>query len=352
MCPKTVLAEATHHAYNSKHEYNRVWRHLGEYTAETAIRELDNAFVRGFLKEANGKYHLGNWSSYIRNFQGKSEDDSEPIASILKDELKCETFTEKGYDEEFAKVMSNYIFELRQPEYERHLGFKSTEQLRDKSHRDGILLASVGHSRNKSKKGDKALVVISSSIALEKTAAHFAQRMGDPFPVLTWSGTTYLMSLVPEAKLHLGAIRGSLFDVSMRRKIMPLEQFALSVIRKSRAEGFAFSRRVNLKNSMRKQLVEIARQEGRNRSETMNLIRDVFEKPEEYPDTATQVISGAVSELTLPREQIELAEAKEKIRQLSKEITKLRNQQRGTGGKLDRRSVYKDHQLLGPSKVE
>lgn len=352
MCPNTVLAEATHHALNAEYEYDRIWCYLGEYTDEMAIQELDNAFVRAFRKVADSKYHPSNWSIYIKNFQGKTKDDSEPIASILKDELKCETFTEKGYDDKFAKVMSDYIFELRTPEYERPLHSKAIEQLRDKSDRDGILLASVGQSRNKVKEGDKAMVVISSSIALEKTAANFAQRLGDPFPVLTWSGITYLMSLVPEAKLHLGAIRGSLFDISMRHRIMPLEQFALSVIRRSGVEGFAFSRRVHLKNLMQKQLTEVARQEGRNHAETKKLVREVFEKPKEHPDIAIQVISGAVSELTLPMDQIKLAEAKEKIRQMALEITTLRSQMKRTGGKLDRKSVYKDHQLPGPGKVE
>jgi len=350
MCPKTVLAEATHHAYNANYEYDRVWSYLGEYTDETAIRELDNAFVRAFRKLAEGKYSQRNWSRYIRNFQGKSEDDPEPIASILKDELKCESFTEERYDKEFAEAMSDYIFKLRKPENEISLNPKAIGRLRDKSERDGILLASVAGSRSQSKEGDKALVVISSSTALEKTAANFTRTLGDPFPVLTWAGITYLMSLVPEAKLHLGAIRGSLFDVSIRRKIMPLEQFALSVIRRSQAEGFAFSRRVHLKNLMQRQLGAVARQEGRNHSETKKLIRDVFEKPKEHPDIAIQVISGAVSELTLPREQIELSKAKEKIRQMAMEITTLRSQSKGTGGKLNKRSVYKDHQMHGPKK--
>ncbi len=84
MCPNTVLAEATHHALNAEYEYDRIWRYLGEYTDEMAIRELDNAFVRSFRKVADGKCHPSNWSSYIKNFQGKTEDDSEPIASIRK----------------------------------------------------------------------------------------------------------------------------------------------------------------------------------------------------------------------------------------------------------------------------
>ncbi len=52
---------------------------------------------------------------------------------------------------------------------------------------------------------------------------------------------------------------------------------------------------------------------------------EVFEKPLQYSDKAIEVITSAVEELTLPKDQIELAKAKQKMKEMTMEILMLKD---------------------------
>jgi len=61
-----VLDESAYHAWIAEAEYNDIWRDLHKYNDQSAQRLINNAFVRGFRVECDGKYDPKHWGYYTR----------------------------------------------------------------------------------------------------------------------------------------------------------------------------------------------------------------------------------------------------------------------------------------------
>jgi hypothetical protein len=314
-CPQTVLDETCHHAFNADYEYNRLWRYLHNYTYESALEEINNAFLRAFCAKAQGKYHRSAWAEYMDNFRSSNVSDTSRIEAILSDELKCSKFQDNAADASLVQEIADYIFNYRKNS-SRDLTQQEETQLREKCYRDGILLSSVFTTQDSQ---IATYTVISSSSAMHNASQYFAQK-GIYFNVLPWNGIAFLMSLLPEARLQLSSLKGAMFDVNIRHRTKPLEQYALNVIRETRQGSYGFSRRTHLARKLDKRLSEVARQEGFSGLDAVKRVKELFAKPYENMEVVAPVLKDVIEEL-YPRDvSAEIAALKKQIAEQQKEI--------------------------------
>lgn len=102
--------------------------------------------------------------------------------------------------------------------------------------------------------------------------------------------------------------------------ILPLEQIALAVIRRTKGSSLEYSRRVHLKESLNKAIIQVGKQEGRSQASIKEYSEEISEKPEKYGEISIEIIKTVVQELTLPKDALTIAKLETELKEAKRQI--------------------------------
>lgn len=295
-----VLEEAAYHAWIAQREYDELWKDLDKYDNKSALRLIDNVFVRGFRVESR-KYAPKYWGYYISAYVGKKSYDYSKIANILKDSYVFKTDC-PDIDENFAKKITDTLINLT--------GRKSelNEEEIDKYRRDGLLVSTLQKYRVK-----RNALIVSSSTKLCEACKNEKAKLGHVEPVASISAVAYLLTLIPGANMNLGTLKGLLFNPLYVQKIRGIDKIALRIIQASEEFMMPFSRRATLRNKIDDGIHQLATQLGQKPVEVAEKLRhDTLDK-----DSTTQIFANAIDDVVLSKSE-------KKIYLLEQEIKKLK----------------------------
>jgi hypothetical protein len=257
---RPVLQEATYHAWIAENDYREIG-HLLPGTEEDRIRYIDNAFVRGFAHNlALGKATPRQWGAYVAQFKGESGRDTRPIAAVLQADYGISEMRDRAFKEKYLerRVCSYLIEQVHKTAVGRDVHNRI-----DKAKRDARLYASLVSEIKLQRKSDPsaACLLVSSARRLVEAEKKFRE-IRDTHIVIPIPMALYLISLVPQVSLGMGAMKAFLFDERVVRFSSDLERTLLRVVRASSTVSMPFAKRGALMRAFRERAFEDARQMG------------------------------------------------------------------------------------------
>lgn len=255
-----VLHEVAYHAWIAEHDYREVQRWLPG-SEDDRLRLIENAFVRGFADQvARGKARKGHWRHYVRQYLGKTSSDVSRVAGLLQEEYKMQSLLPMSAAErDLNQRVRSRLIDL----VHARMRGRQVRNAVDKAKRDAELYAAmVRQIRALQAEGRGAsCLLVSSARRLVRIEAEFAQ-VGDPHFVVSLGMVVYLLSLIPEVKVGLAAMKSFLFDAPRQTFSGELERVLLRVVRESRDLDVPFGKRSTLMREVRERLLEDARKSG------------------------------------------------------------------------------------------
>lgn len=255
-----VLEEAAYHAWISERDYEQTWRLLGKMNDAEAQYLMENAFVRGFRVEAEGRFEPKRWGHYISQYRGRSEYDYSNIAEILKDD-QIKISEEAGIDRDFVAGVKKACLAVGRGSPDEYA--PAPKEVEDKCRRDGLLMAALLQRRTKKNElGGGTALVVSSSRRLRRACSEFKEQFGEPLPVVPVGAVAYYLTLIPGTRMTIGTLKSALFDAGFAPRLAPLDRTALRVLKASEQYFLPFSRRGALRREMSKRLHDMATERG------------------------------------------------------------------------------------------
>jgi hypothetical protein len=239
-----VVEETAYHAWIAGEAFRDWWtlyrylkRQQRSIPADRMAVNVGNAFLAGFLVEADGAYSPRRWREYIGNFRGASGRDTGPLTTLLQAE-GMRGVGDDGVDEEFAFQISAELGEMRAGA----TSYDGAEEVLNRCQWDGRLLGILERRRSLSKKGGRPAVILSSSGRLRAICDRHAARLGMATPVISVAALAYVLALTPRVSMSLGSLRAVLFETDFARYLPPLERIARRVLRRYRGREFSLAR--------------------------------------------------------------------------------------------------------------
>jgi hypothetical protein len=307
---ESSLKEAASHAWISEAVYSDTWQMLGKISDADAFRLVENAFVRGFRAVAAGQFGRHQWNRYIQIFRGTHQEDYRKIQELLLEE-GIQVLGEGSIDKEFAGSVTDVMLGLKARPEDSQV-FSAEDQLI--AEHDGHLVALLlARREQKRQAGGGSALIVSSAKTLRNACRRFADRLGEPEPVIPVGAIGYLLALVPGVTIELGTLAKVLFDPGLAEKVGDLERLAIRVIKASSQYSLAWSRRGALKREMRNCIAAQARQRGKDPKELEAELRGKSEKQREI---LAEVIAEAVDKLVPSKTERQAEELKKRIAEL------------------------------------
>lgn len=308
----TVMEEVAHHAWISEKDFSETYSLRGALTNKEDWL-FANAFVRTYWHKAR-RFSPREWVEYIREFRGSTSHDFSKIQDIMIKDHHFTIMQEVSDEAPVAVLIKNHLINL-QKDLDR-----PKEYHEDKSKKDGRLLASIHNWRQQltQSHSEHVACVVSSSVLLQKAATAFRSTLGEPEAVMPLAAAAYLLSLLPNVKLPLTALRSLLFSAHRRRFIANTQRIALRALAASHQYTLPFSRRGTLQNKLN----EALRRESRARGVSFSQQEKDFIEGRD-PESTARVVASALDALAV-NSRIEteneilrrqLREANEKLRQ-------------------------------------
>jgi hypothetical protein len=320
-----VLEEAAHHAWISEVDYYMTWRLFPKLTAAAAQHNIENAFVRGYwndVRNANGLFSLRNWNQYIAAFRGQTHLDYAKIEELLDDQ-GIELLPDSPADSEVADRIAVFLFDLRKGRVGTSMS--AIDDLREKSERDGRLVAVLLRRRKELTSAKRTAFVVSTSMFLRQVTA-IQPELKQSVPVLSIAAIAWLLSLAPGAHMNSSSLRDVLFDVDFPRHISPVERVSLRILQASEEYQFHFSRRSTLKRAIREKLLTIATQEDVSESD----VTARFLSRDEGADVLkANVIVSAIDSMARSKSEKDVAALHQRIQDLEKLLARERESHKG-----------------------
>lgn len=311
---ESVLSEAAHHAWISRQDYLNTWRSMYNMSDFDAGHLIQNAFVRGFraVNKAAGKYNPKLWDIYISQFRGQAPDDYAPLVAVLGDDgiqPISEEICESALADEAAKrVLALKLGDQVSPESD-----DVPKKLKDKSKRDGVLVALLDAHRTAMKQLNRTAVIISSSPVLRSSCESYRSRLGRPDPVMPIGAVGYLLAMAPGVRMGLGALRGILFDTGFAKRVGLLEELALRIVHQTEQYRVPWSKRGALGRQMRNQITELAIQKGSTREQVQEQL--LHPTNDLAREELTQAVAAAVDKISLSSIERRLLDDNARLRQ-------------------------------------
>jgi len=309
-----VLEEAAYHAWISQRDYEETWRLLEKMDDSEAQYLIENAFVRGFRAEAEGRFEPKRWGYYIFQYRGRSEYDYSSIAAILKDD-GVQVAEDEGIDMEFADSVKKTCLALDKGDSSDDAFVP--KEVADKCRRDGLLMAALLQRRAvKDKLGGGTALVVSSSRRLRRACSHFREQFGEPLPVVPVGAIAYYLTLIPGTRMTVGTLKSALFDAGFAPRLAPLDRTALRVLKASEQYFLPFSRRGALRREMSRRLHDMATERGES---LKKIERAAAQGDPKIADDFATIVAKSVDTITRSEYEEELhrlrREAKEREQQ-------------------------------------
>lgn len=253
-----VLEEVAYHAYISDREF-----HETNQLAAAGLKGVDlrrycnNAFVRAFYG-TNSDHN--QWPAYRDMYAGTEPHDYSKLLEIVR-ELILSEFMPPTFDDQLALDIKKYLLS-RSPTSEQ----SASDYFGDPGRlgRDGQLLATIADLRKRERESgsDARVVLLSSSSRLRAADRKFRDNLGSPEAVISRGALSYLISLVPEAGLSVGALRKALFDFGETAHLADTERFALRVIKTADSYVMPWAQRGYLRRQLETNLRKEAEKTG------------------------------------------------------------------------------------------
>lgn len=324
-----VLEETAYHASIAENDYRDVSKWLPG-TSEERLRLIENAFVRGFAElVAINKAKPNHWHSYINQYRGSSPKDVNKIEEYLSSEygvqgLPPPTIEEKNIEQQVKNHLSIYA--------NSHFSGVQLRNALDKARRDAFLYASmVGYLKNIRKADSGATcLLVSSAKRLSDVETKFAQA-GERHIVVPISMVLYLLSLVPEVSLGIGAMKAFIFDERRIRFSSDLERMLLRVLRESDQVSLPWAKRGTLMRQVREKLMEDARRAGEPARSEGDIVRlESRALTAENRLRTVELLSQSLDAVAADRRiETEQASLKKRVAELEAENARLRKNKQG-----------------------
>jgi hypothetical protein len=313
-----VLKEAAYHASIADADYKDVERWLPG-TEQERIEIIENAFVRGFAQLLHDrKVTKTQWGRYISQFAGDTRTDHAKISAVLVQDYNISVMAGPELEDKAleAKVAKHLIGEI----HETHAVARHRRE--DKARRDAELFASLARERRAVRRADPSAIclLVSSARRLAEVEAKFGER-GQPHSVVTLSSVLYLLTLVPNVSIGLGALKGLLFDQRITGFPTELERLVVRLVKNSRELLLPSAKRASLVREVRTRLLDDAEKSGeriRSSEQAAAVDREAV-KPKNAPRLA-EIVADAVDRIAVPKR------LEEENSRLRRELAELKRQ--------------------------
>lgn len=292
-----VLEEAAYHAFIAQKDYEQV-SHLIPGQHNDRIHIIENAFVRAFAElVADKKANRNQWTPFISQFRGSGNREWSKIFGHVSAEYSIEKLPPRSSSEEsLERTVRQYL--IRQAEAKIING--SLHNARDKASRDAQLYAALVHHLKSLRSVDPGAtcLLVSSARRLIGAEAQFHQS-GEPQLVVSISAILYLLAMIPNVSLGLGAMKVFLFDERRSGFSSELERTLLRLIRSSQEVSMPFAKRGLLMRSVRERMLKDAGKPAR--AENPALVKEVelnALKPENQKRTL-QILKESLDEMAI-----------------------------------------------------
>jgi hypothetical protein len=317
---REVLHELGYHAQIAAFHYDQVESWLPG-TAQDRFRLIQNAFVRSFAEHmALGEANRRQWPSFIEQYRDHGTTFGRKIAAIIKGDYGIGNLSIGSEDEELRLKVVSHL----EKEAEMRSGGASVaavEKAKDKARRDASLYALLvaRNSEARASDPDRGYLLVSSSKRLSEVEDKF-QELGEKDFVITVGMALYLVSLVPEVSLGIGALRAFLFDGPPTAFSSGLEMLLLRVIKESPSYQLPWAKRTSLTRKIRQLLLERARSSVSTESVSVDQLEQEILQGENLT-TAASLLKEALDSMPAnrPLEQ-EVAGLRQEVASLQAEL--------------------------------
>lgn len=319
---RPVLEEVAYHAWIAERDYTAVEHQLASLSDSEANHLIDNTFVRSFRVASRGSTGRRYWTRYISQYRGETEREYGRAMEILRDEYGFGVLPDASEEhQQLAKDVQQFL--CRKASEDAGCGIEDLDfRVRDKCRRDALLVAAIAAQRSKLREWGRrqTAIVVSSARLLRDAGRAFAKELGEPEAVLSTAAVGWLLTLTPGVYMGLGTLRGVLFDVTLARRLTPLQRYAYRLIAASEEFDIPWSRRVTLERELGHRLLADARARG----QPVRQVRERVMKSAE-PDYSARVVAEALDSLAVhPRTRDELDRLKREAERLREELTEAR----------------------------
>lgn len=308
------LEEASHHAWISTVDFDKIAEAIDKYDDAQVQQAIGNVFVRGFRVEQhrrNKRCTRRDWGIYLSAFKGRHDHDWGKILELLKDE-KIQHLPEEEANGPIASMLAQQIF-LKQKN-QKH--YSTISQLKEKSDRDGRMIAKLITWRKSLPHGQTA-VIVSASGGIRMGAKVCRNDLGPPEPILYIPALAWILSQVPGVSLAASTLKCVIFDVDFPIQLDPVSRMALRVLQQSDEYRIHFSRRGTLRDAMRDQISKIAAEEDKGFDE---VYEEVKSNTDSGREAFTSVLAGAVDEISRSKSEKEISDLRNIIEKLQKKM--------------------------------
>lgn len=322
-----ILEEMSHHAWIGEVDYRRVGPILEKMDDNDMAGLVVNVFVRGFFAQCRRtgvKCTPRRWQQYISAFKGKDDVHFDNILIIMED-YHCKLLPEAGADGNLATSIASELLNQRKERIGSNAA--SINDMREKSSRDGRLLAVLARHRSELKDKRRTAYIVSGG--LRNGARILSEKTGDEEPVIYVAAVAWFLSLVPGVKLNATTLRRVLFDADIRLRIDPLERVTLRYLRASEEYKMHLSRRGTLKQAVRAEIRKHALEAGVDPNDVER--RVIEARDEDIPLTAT-LIAKAVDNIAFSESERTIASLKQENEKLREKVRKERERRKHPGG--------------------
>jgi predicted nucleic acid-binding protein len=308
LLPEPVLEEVAYHAYISEKDFQDTKQLAPDLKGVELRRYCSNAFVRAFYTVETDQ---NQWPTFRAMYAGDKPHDYSKILELMRDQMIGE-FLPSAFDTDLARDIKRYLLAISSGQEQA-----ASEYFGDPGRlgRDGQILASIAAARKLEKTvgSDSRVVLLSSSTKLRMADEKFRDQFGAPEAIISRGALSYLISLVPESGLGVGALRKALFDFGETAHLAETERFALRVIRAAGTYTMPWAQRPHL----RRQLEQNIRREAEQSGVTAKQFKMKFLAGDETTGPA-HLIAKTIKDMAL--NDPEKATLRMKVRQLEKEL--------------------------------
>lgn len=313
-----VLEEAAHHAWISEVDYDNVWRQLPGMSEHDAQHVIENVFVRGFRKEAGGRYGKKRWQAYIHAFRGESDHDYDKILGLLSD-FDIKLLPSATQDEALALKIEQQLFQMRKSGVSNDV--RNIRALQEKCNRDGRLAALLVGQRHRLTAQNRTLVVVSTSGALRQAISLCMDQIRGGEPVMYIGAIAWLLSLVPGVNLSVGVLRGVMFDMGFREHMSSFDLTVMRAVQASQQYEMHWSRRNTLQRAVRNHIERIATSRG----QAPRVIRqEIMSETDVGRQTLAEAVAEAMDETALSLSEHRVAELQSRVLELEHALSEAR----------------------------
>lgn len=319
---KEVLEEVAYHAWIAQIDYEGISRWLPGSEKERATL-IENVFARSFAELlASKKARRHQWNAYLGQYRGTSKYDTSRVSELLRTEHNFNILPGRSRSEEEIEAEAREQF-MRQIRDSQSVAEQKIAE--DKARRDAALYAGIQSFIRKMNEEDpeRSCILVSSSRRMRQIEAALGDT-GERELVVPIGGILYLLSLVPDVSIGLGAMKAFLFDSRRQPFSDAIERLLLRVARDSEEVDMPWAKRSTLVREFKKRLLEDARRSG---------------KPVERREDRAQIEEGVLQESELQKTAVILKESLDAIApdtRLRTENIELRNVVERLRGEVER----------------